>query len=560
MADLSDEGFDDWPVGSGRTGSTWDLALAADEQHAMEVLAQTLRVTANPLGRTQLAVLLLGQVPADLLKTAVIHLRQLLRRDFVGMLPMEVATNILEYLPVQDIVRSASLVSRRWRAVATQACLWRRLFLRRGWRVDADRWAFYSSLPRGICPARVMLDSSVLRVSNALSLASTPNGISALLEHPPATPRQTLDSVLGEISKSYMPQRVLKQRQFISSSSSEASSRSSSPTSSPQLRSPALAIDWRMLYAEYERLEGNWRLGRCRVDRWESAHAESIYCLQFDQHNRLFSGSRDTTVKVWHLADSASQITQLATLRGHTGSVLTLQADDAVLVTGSSDATVCVWDLCTYTRTHCLHHADAVLSLRFNTKWLVTACKDRLVRVWRRDNSYKDMFELHGHDVAVNAVHLYGDMLVSASGDRSIKVWDLERRTCVLTLADHVRGVACIDFDGRFIVSGSSDRSIRIWSLDSRRCERTIHNAHSDLVRTVMFNRTMDIIVSGSYDESIKIWRFSTGALLHKIKNVHTSRVFKLMFDRSRIVSCSHDRSISIIDFAANLPHARMLV
>ncbi|KAJ2870149.1 hypothetical protein H4R27_006874, partial [Coemansia aciculifera] len=160
MADLSDEGFDDWPVGSGRTGGTWDLALAADEQHAMEVLAQTLRVTANPLGRTQLAVLLLGQVPADLLKTAVIHLRQLLRRDFVGMLPMEVATNILEYLPVQDIVRSASLVSRRWRAVATQACLWRRLFLRRGWRVDADRWAFYSSLPRGICPARVMLDSS----------------------------------------------------------------------------------------------------------------------------------------------------------------------------------------------------------------------------------------------------------------------------------------------------------------------------------------------------------------------------------------------------------------
>ncbi|KAJ2042386.1 hypothetical protein GGI08_007736, partial [Coemansia sp. S2] len=89
---------------------------------------------------------------------------------------------------------------------------------------------------------------------------------------------------------------------------------------------------------------------------------------------------------------------------------------------------------------------------------------------------------------------------------------------------------------------------------------RVIHNAHSDLVRTIMFDRAMDIIVSGSYDESIKIWRFSTGALMHKIKNVHTSRVFKLMFDRSRIVSCSHDRSISIIDFGANLPHGRMLV
>ncbi|KAJ1852704.1 hypothetical protein LPJ57_007621 [Coemansia sp. RSA 486] len=70
----------------------------------------------------------------------------------------------------------------------------------------------------------------------------------------------------------------------------------------------------------------------------------------------------------------------------------------------------------------------------------------------------------------------------------------------------------------------------------------------------------MDVMVSGSYDETIKIWRLSTGALIHKIKNVHTSRVFKLMFDRSRIVSCSHDRSISIIDFAAELPHARLLL
>ncbi|KAJ2696311.1 hypothetical protein H4218_004696 [Coemansia sp. IMI 209128] len=560
MTDLSDEGFDDWPAAPGRIGGAWDLPLTASERQAMEALAQTLRITANPLGRTQLAMLLLGQVPADLLKTAVLHLRQLLRRDFVGMLPMEVATRILEFLPIRDIVRSASLVSRQWRAVATQACLWRRLYLRRGWRVDADRWAFYSSLPRGICPARVMLDSSVLHVSNAISLANTPKDMSALLEHPPETPRQTLDSVLGGMGKVYMPQRVLRQRQFMSSSSSEASSRSSSPLSSPRLRGPALAIDWRMLYAEYTQLEANWRFGRCRVDRWEAAHSESIYCLQFDRHNRLFSGSRDATVKVWHLADAASHITQLATLRGHTGSVLTLQADEATLVTGSSDATVRVWDLLTYTQTHCLHHADAVPSLRFNDKWLVTACKDRLVRVWRRNTNYSDMFELRGHAVAVNAVHLHGDTLVSASGDRSIKVWDLERRSCELTLVDHVRGVACLDFDGRFIVSGSSDRSIRIWSLESRRCERTIHNAHSDLVRTIMFDRAMDIVVSGSYDESIKIWRFSTGALLHKIKNVHTSRVFKLMFDRSRIVSCSHDRSISIIDFAANLPHARMLV
>ncbi|KAJ2888364.1 hypothetical protein GGI21_006737, partial [Coemansia aciculifera] len=327
-------GFDDWPAPA-RPGVGWELPLMASERKAIEALAVRLRESAHPIGRTQLAVLLLAQVPADLLKAAVGRLHQMLRRDFVGMLPMEVATRILELLPVADIVRSCSLVSRRWRAVAMQACLWRRLFLRRGWRVDGSRWAFYHSLPRGVSPGRVLLGSSALRVSGALG----------------------------------------------SQSSSSSSSPSTTPSSSPSPQLPRMPINWRMLYAEYARLEANWRLGRCRVDRWEAAHSESIYCLQFDRLNRLFSGSRDATVKVWHLADSPSQITPLATLRGHSGSVLTLQADDAELVTGSSDASVCVWSLLTLGVTHRLRHPDAVLSLRFNAKWLATACKDRVVRV-----------------------------------------------------------------------------------------------------------------------------------------------------------------------------------
>ncbi|KAJ2799089.1 hypothetical protein H4R20_004570 [Coemansia guatemalensis] len=320
------------------------------------------------------------------------------------------------------------------------------------------------------------------------------------------------------------------------------------------------SIDWRPAYADYHQLLANWRRGRCHVDRWEAAHPESIYCLQFDRRNRLFTGSRDHTVRLWHMAEVGGHITQLATLRGHTGSVLTLQADNAsTLVTGSSDATVCVWDLQSCTILHRLQHADAVLSLRFTSKWLVTACKDRVLRIWRRDQGY-EMFELTGHTIAVNAIHLHGDVLVSASGDRTIRVWDLTARTCVLTLNEHARGVACLDFDGEYIVSGSSDRSIRVWDAKTGACLRTIAGAHSDLVRTVMFNRRMDVVVSGSYDESIKIWSLSTGALLHAFRNVHSSRVFKLMFDCTRIVSCSHDRSVSIIDFGANIPNARLLV
>ncbi|KAJ2401098.1 hypothetical protein GGI23_001618 [Coemansia sp. RSA 2559] len=688
---------------------------AQDEDVSLaESLALTLRESVSPEACAHLAIQLLSHVSADILKSAMRQLDLLLRRDFIGRLPLEISTHILEYVPTADIVRNVSLVSRKWHAAAIQPCLWRRLFQRQGWGIDKERWALYCSLPQGIAPARALLDCSMLQASKALvesdpavaegsgrspvivaenrrSMAvtaaaaaaarqttmladessgrsSSSNGLvqAALMFDSRSPLQQNVDSLSTVTAQAMalglawqsprIPKRILNtmsspDRQVAvgrssrsvpteqfgfsadgnekntmlfttgpTSSGGGASSRvgcvfgaakqrsyrqqyqqqhrrqdlpgvpflspypflespKKRPLDSPRMQwqkrllSPAgsagrqqagaaktAPINWRMMYSEYHRLIGNWRDGRCRVDRWEAAHAESIYSLQFDRHNRLFTGSRDCTVKVWHLSETGSQITPLATLKGHAGSVLTLQADGSTLVTGSSDGTVCVWNTDSYTITHRLEHADSVLSLRFNSSWLATACKDRIVRVWRRDKDYSGPFELRGHGVAINAIHLHGDRLVSASGDRTIKIWDLSTRKCVLTLAAHTRGVACLDFDGSCIVSGSSDRTIRVWDAATGVCQRVIPNAHTDLVRTVMLSRKMDIIVSGSYDESIKIWALSTGALLHKIKNVHTSRVFKLMFDRSRIVSCSHDRSVSIIDFAAALPHARLLL
>ena len=69
---------------------------------------------------------------------------------------------------------------------------------------------------------------------------------------------------------------------------------------------------------------------------------------------------------------------------------------------------------------------------------------------------------LTGHRAAVNAVQYSDGLIVSASGDRSIKIWDLEGRE-LRTILGHSRGVACVQFNGSLIVSGSSDQTIRVW-------------------------------------------------------------------------------------------------
>lgn len=63
-------------------------------------------------------------------------------------------------------------------------------------------------------------------------------------------------------------------------------------------------------------------------------------------------------------------------LTGHTGSVLCLQYDERVIISGSSDSTVRVWDVNTGDMTNTLiHHCEAVLHLRFNNGMMVTCSK-----------------------------------------------------------------------------------------------------------------------------------------------------------------------------------------
>ena len=61
-----------------------------------------------------------------------------------------------------------------------------------------------------------------------------------------------------------------------------------------------------------------------------------------------------------------------------------------------------------------------------------------------------------GHKAAINSVQFRDHLVVSASGDRLVKVWDVRIQKEVLSFSGHTRGIACVAFDGRSIVSGSS--------------------------------------------------------------------------------------------------------
>ncbi|KAK0630422.1 hypothetical protein B0T17DRAFT_557066 [Bombardia bombarda] len=286
-------------------------------------------------------------------------------------------------------------------------------------------------------------------------------------------------------------------------------------------------INWKYLYTMRRRLEANWELGRFtnfqlpNPNHPEEGHGECIYSLQFNS-KFLVSGSRDRTLKIWDMETRRC----LRTLAKHRGSVLCLQFDsdpeEDIIVSGSSDSDVIIWSFSTGKEIQTLRHAhrESVLNVKFDKRILVTCSKDKTIKVFNRrplkygDLGYQEVDPvprniknygysmtispddlpqtpawtmigvLEGHGAAVNAVQIHDREVVSASGDRHIKVWDWPTEACTRTIVGHSKGIACVQYDGRRIVSGSSDNEVKVFDRQTG-LEVASLRSHSNLVRTV---------------------------------------------------------------------------
>lgn len=233
------------------------------------------------------------------------------------------------------------------------------------------------------------------------------------------------------------------------------------------------------------------------------------------------------------------------TLKGHAATVkaIVVSPNGYILVSGSADQTIRLWNLTTGQLLHrfCGHGAAVnTIAISPNGCRFVSGSLDRTLLAWNLNTcTMTDRFFSHSGSPyshrhgPINGVAYSPDgrIIASCSANPTIKLWNQRNGELLYRLCEHSGEVFCVTFasteanhsvasegfsthpQSSLFASGGGDGQIKIWRFGKLHSLQTL-TGHSAGVLSLAFSPNQTLLASASEDGTIKLWDFQKGTLV----------------------------------------------
>ncbi|MFV0297045.1 MAG: protein kinase domain-containing protein [Hyphomicrobiaceae bacterium] len=287
-----------------------------------------------------------------------------------------------------------------------------------------------------------------------------------------------------------------------------------------------------------------------------AAHKGPVTGLSYTPDGHvLISGSEDGTVKIWDPAKGEL----VRTIALADGAISSLAIAGGRVAAAHRDGTISVVNQDTgTTAARFKSGANGVRSILFagSTVELAIGSNQGTVELWNIEKPESATKVFDGHDGAVVALAYAerGPFIASGGRDGTIRLWHLTKGELVRAYRQgHDAPVTALAFNptGTMLVSADQAGQVRLWSTYSNRLKRRL-DGPAGAINCVATTPDNEYVISGGADGTVRIWGAQTGKLWRTVK-AGASAVTSVTVspDTRKLAVGFADGAVRIFDFDA---------
>lgn len=249
-------------------------------------------------------------------------------------------------------------------------------------------------------------------------------------------------------------------------------------------------------------------------------HSELVYGIALTPEGRMVvTGSFDRTIKVWDTITGKVVKTFGGGTTGHQNQVLAVDINSSgtFLASASADNTARIWDFPGTQPSRVVPFEDAVTSVKLSTDGTraVAGLRDGNIRVWNPVDG-KEVYRIpnaHKGGVTQVAFAASGQVIASTGADRRVRFWNATNGMPAGELGAHPEmplGVV-MNASGNQAVTIGSD-GLKIWTLPIP-ASRKLGSPQGDIPTSMNLTADGSGIITGSADKQVRLFNFSSGQL-----------------------------------------------